>query len=252
MEPAKRILQILYSRSVDGWPDLCLSFYKDKIREAKDDAQENRKSCPLAAQGSSIVHYIFPYKPAAAAGYSPDAMGLTWERHNDLCMLVMLLGPIYTTIIAKIILLFVNRHMIAESDEAETGRGISMAIAGILLMADLADSRTIGDLASGYVQGKGLDNLRKSRRYPLKGKGFLNLFLPFCAYLLILEILTLLTCIILFEPLSAGASGGFILAIGITVILLLIVPLIMTFVSGFQGDKAHHEEKLEKAQSCCG
>ena len=66
VEPDKRILQILYSRSVDGWPDLCLSFYKDKIREAKDDAQENRKSCPLAAQGSSIVHYIFPYKPAAA------------------------------------------------------------------------------------------------------------------------------------------------------------------------------------------
>ena len=32
-------------------------------------------------------------------------------------------------------------------------------------------------------------------------------------------------------------------------ILLLIVPLIMTFVSGFQGDKAHHEEKLEKAKA---
>ena len=48
---------------------------------------------------------------------------------------------------------------------------------------------------------------------------------------------------------SAGASGGFIFAIGITVILLLIVPLIMTFVSGFQGDKAHHEEKLEKVKA---
>ena len=29
----------------------------------------------------------------------PDAMGLTWERHNDLCMLVMLLGPIYLEIL---------------------------------------------------------------------------------------------------------------------------------------------------------
>ena len=200
----------------------------------------------LKAAASYIIFFLISL---LLRQVSPDAMGLTWEKHNDLCMLVMLLGPIYTTIIAKIILLFVNRHMITESDKAETGRGISMAIAGILLMADLAASRTIGDQASGYVQGKGLDNLRKSRRYPLKGKGFLNLFLPFCAYLLILEILTLLTCIILFEPLSAGASGGFIFAIGITVILLLMVPLIMTFVSGFQGDKAHHGEKLEKVKT---
>ena len=63
---------------------------------------------------------------------------------------------------------------------------------------------TVSDLTAGYIQGKGLRNLEKSRRYSLKGKQFLNVFLPVGFYLLILELLTLLVCIVSFAPSVSG------------------------------------------------
>lgn len=99
-------------------------------------------------------------------------------------------------------------------------------------------------LSTGYVQGKGLRNLEKSKRYSLKGKRFLNVFLPVGFYLLILELLTLIVCIVVFAPLSQIASHAFILTIALTALLLLLIPLILSLISGYQGDKAVYKERL--------
>ena len=64
--------------------------------------------------------------------------------------------------------------------------------------------------------------------------------------MLILEILTLLVCIVTFAPLSNAASNAFIFTIALTALLLLLIPLILTFISGFKGDKAEHEIKRDK------
>lgn len=64
--------------------------------------------------------------------------------------------------------------------------------------------------------------------------------------LLILELLTLLVCIVTFAPLSRVASNVFIFTIALTALLLLLVPLILSFISGYQGDKAKHENKRAK------
>ena len=77
----------------------------------------------------------------------------------------------------------------------------------------------------------------------MKGKRFLNVFLPVGFYLLILEMLTLLVCIVTFAPLSRVASNAFIFTISLTALLLLLVPLILSFISGYQGDKAEHKER---------
>src|SRR5699024_427721 len=59
-------------------------------------------------------------------------------------------------------------------------------------------------------------------------------------------ILTLLVCIVTFAPLSNAASNAFIFTIALTALLLLLIPLILTFISGFKGDKAEHEIKRDK------
>ena len=46
----------------------------------------------LTAAASYIIFFLISL---LLRQVSPDAMGLTWEKHNYLCMLVMLLGPIY-------------------------------------------------------------------------------------------------------------------------------------------------------------
>ena len=117
------------------------------------------------------------------------------------------------------------------------------SITALLLFANLSSARTISDLTAGHLQGKGLRNLEKSKRYSLKGKRFLNVFLPVGFYLLILELLTLLVCIVTFAPLSQTASNLFIFSIALTALLLLLVPLVLSLFSGYQGDKAEYEKK---------
>ena len=77
----------------------------------------------------------------------------------------------------------------------------------------------------------------------IKGKGFLNVFLPVVFSLLILELLTLFVCIVTFAPLPRAASNAFICAIALTALLLLMVPLVLSLVSGYQGDKAGYAKK---------
>ncbi len=170
-------------------------------------------------------------------------LGLSEEMFFNLRMFFMLFGPIYLTLIVKIILTFLAAAKGRVKDTAEKSRGILFAVTALLLFANLSNAQTVSDLTAGYIQGKGLRNLEKSKRYSLKGKRFLNVFLPVGFYLLILELLTLLVCIVTFAPLSRAASSAFICMIALTALLLLLVPLILSFISGYQGDKAEHEDK---------
>ena len=170
-------------------------------------------------------------------------IGLSEEMFLDLRMFFMMFGPIYLTLIVKIILTFLSAIKGRTKDIAEKNRGILFAVTALLLFANLSNAETISDLTAGYIQGKGLRSLEKSKRYSMKGKRFLNVFLPVGFCLLILEMLTLLVCIVTFAPLSRVASNAFIFTISLTALLLLLVPLILSFISGYQGDKAEHKER---------
>lgn len=169
--------------------------------------------------------------------------GLSEDMFFDLRMFFMLFGPIYLTLIVKIVLtiLAVIKHK--EKDTAEQNRGVLLAVTAILMLANLSNAQTMADLSSGLIESKGLKSLNRSKRYNLKGKRFLNVFLPIAFYMLILEILTLLVCIVIFAPLSNAASNIFIFTIALTAMMLLVIPLILALISGFKGDKAEHEEK---------
>ena len=172
-----------------------------------------------------------------------EKIGLSEDMFFDLRMFFMLFGPIYLTLIVKIVLtiLAVIKHK--EKDTAEQNRGVLLAFTAILMLANLSNAQTMADLNSGLIESKGLKSLNRSKRYNLKGKRFLNVFLPIAFYMLILEILTLLVCIVIFAPLSNAASNIFIFTIALTAMMLLVIPLILALISGFKGDKAEHEEK---------
>lgn len=172
-----------------------------------------------------------------------EKIGLSEDMFFDLRMFFMLFGPIYLTLIVKIVLtiLAVIKHK--EKDTAEQNRGVLLAFTAILMLANLSNAQTMADLSSGLIESKGLKSLNRSKRYNLKGKRFLNVFLPIAFYMLILEILTLLVCIVIFAPLSNAASNIFIFTIALTAMMLLVIPLILALISGFKGDKAEHEEK---------
>ena len=172
-----------------------------------------------------------------------EKIGLSEDMFFDLRMFFMLFGPIYLTLIVKIVLtiLAVIKHK--EKDTAEQNRGVLLAFTAILMLANLSNAQTMADLSSGLIESKGLKSLNRSKRYNLKGKRFLNVFLPIAFYMLILEILTLLVCIVTFAPLSNAASNIFIFTIALTAMMLLVIPLILALISGFKGDKAEHEEK---------
>ena len=172
-----------------------------------------------------------------------EKIGLSEDMFFDLRMFFMLFGPIYLTLIVKIVLtiLAVIKHK--EKDTAEQNRGVLLAFTAILMLANLSNAQTMADLSSGLIESKGLKSLNRSKRYNLKGKRFLNVFLPIAFYMLILKILTLLVCIVIFAPLSNAASNIFIFTIALTAMMLLVIPLILALISGFKGDKAEHEEK---------
>ena len=198
--------------------------------------------------GKWLLKVMVSYAVFIAAGLllsriPAGRIGLSEEMFLILRMFLMLFGPVYLTLIIKILLIFAAAAKRQEQDAAEKSRGILFAVTALLLFANLSNAQTASDLAAGHVQGKGLRSLEKSRRYSLKGKRFLNVFLPACLYLLALELLTLIACIVIFAPLSQAASNAFILTIALTALPLLLVPLILSLISGYQGDKAEHEGK---------
>ena len=170
-------------------------------------------------------------------------IGLSEDMFFDLRMFFMLFGPIYLSLIVKIVLTILAAIKHKEKDTAEQNRGVLLAVTAILMPANLSNAQTAADLSSGLIESKGLKSLNRSKRYNLKGKRFLNVFLPIAFYMLILEILTLLVCIVTFAPLSNAASNIFIFTIALTAMMLLGIPLILALISGFKGDKAEHEEK---------
>ena len=172
-----------------------------------------------------------------------EKIGLSEDMFFDLRMFFMLFGPIYLTLIVKIVLTILAAIKHKENDTAEQNRGVLLAFTAILMLANLSNAQTMADLSSGLIESKGLKSLNRSKRYNLKGKRFLNVFLPIAFYMLILEILTLLVCIVIFAPLSNAASNIFIFTIALTAMMLLVIPLILALISGFKGDKAEHEEK---------
>ena len=172
-----------------------------------------------------------------------ERIGLSEDMFFDLRMFFMLFGPIYLSLIVKIVLTILAAIKHKENDTAEQNRGVLLAVTAILMLANLSNAQTAADLSSGLIESKGLKSLNRSKRYNLKGKRFLNVFLPIAFYMLILEILTLLVCIVIFAPLSNAASNIFIFTIALTAMMLLVIPLILALISGFKGDKAEHEEK---------
>lgn len=198
--------------------------------------------------GKWLLKAIVSYAVFIAAGlllsFVPAGrLGLSEEMFLNLRMFFMLFGPVYLTLFVKIILTFIAAAKRREPDVVERSQGILFAVTALLLFANLSNAQTISDLASGTIQGKGLRNLERSRRYSLKGKRFLDVFLPVGFYLLILELLTLLVCIVTFAPLSRIVSNTFICLIALTALLLFLIPFILFFLSGYQGDKAEQEEK---------
>lgn len=175
-----------------------------------------------------------------------EKIDLSEDMFFNLRMFFMLFGPIYLTLIVKIVLTILTAIKHKEKDTAEQNRGFLLAVTAILLLANLSNAQTAADLSSGLIEGKGLRSLSRSKRYTLKGRRFLNIFLPIAFYMLILEILTLLVCIVTFTPFSSRASKVFIFTIALTALLMLLIPLILTFISGFKGDKAEHEGKRER------
>ena len=121
-----------------------------------------------------------------------ERIGLSEDMFFDLRMFFMLFGPIYLSLIVKIVLTILAAIKHKENDTAEQNRGVLLAVTAILMLANLSNAQTAADLSSGLIESKGLKSLNRSKRYNLKGKRFLNIFLPIAFYMLILEILTLL------------------------------------------------------------
>lgn len=177
--------------------------------------------------------------------------GLSEGTFFSLRMFFMVFGPVYLTLIANIILTFLAATKGQTKDVADKSRGVLFAVTALLLLANLSNAQTVSDLSAGYIQSKGLRSLKKSRRYSLKGRRFLNIFLPAGFCLLILELLTLLIAIVTFAPLSDAAGNAFICIIALTALLLFLVPLILSLLSGYQGDRAAYQAKRaqEKKQA---
>ena len=96
-----------------------------------------------------------------------EKIGLSEDMFFDLRMFFMLFGPIYLTLIVKIVLtiLAVIKHK--EKDTAEQNRGVLLAFTAILMLANLSNAQTAADLSSGLIESKGLKSLNRSKRYNL-------------------------------------------------------------------------------------
>lgn len=80
----------------------------------------------------------------------------------------MLFGPIYLTLIVKIVLtiLAVIKHK--EKDTAEQNRGVLLAFTAILMLANLSNAQTMADLSSGLIESRSIASYTIDRE-PLRG-----------------------------------------------------------------------------------
>ncbi len=82
-----------------------------------------------------------------------------------------------------------------------------------------------------------------------KGERDKPVFVPLAVYLLILESMTLLICIVTFAPLSQTISVAFILTIALTGILIILVPFFSAFTAAYKGDKKTYREQREREKA---
>ena len=82
-------------------------------------------------------------------------LGLSDDRFFNLRMFFMLFGPMYLTLIVKIILTFLAAAKGKIKDIAEKNHGALFAITALLLFVNLSNAETVSDLTAGYLQGKG-------------------------------------------------------------------------------------------------
>ena len=179
--------------------------------------KHEKKQAPRFAKwlAKAAAAYLFFFLTGLLMGLVPaGSLGLSGPAFFSLRMCWMLLGPVYATLAARLILAFLPAAQKPGPGAAEKGTKLVLAIAALLLLADLSGADTLPDLAGSSVQARGLHNLaQSSRRHPQKGGRFLAVFLTAGLCLLGLELLTLLVCIIVFAPLGQTASRAFLLCI---------------------------------------
>lgn len=97
-----------------------------------------------------------------------ERIGLSEDMFFDLRMFFMLFGPIYLTLIVKIVLtiLAVIKHK--EKDTAEQNRGVLLAFTAILMLANLSNAQTMADLSSGLIESRSIASYTIDRE-PLRG-----------------------------------------------------------------------------------
>ena len=84
-----------------------------------------------------------------------ERIGLSEDMFFDLRMFFMLFGPIYLSLIVKIVLTILAIIKHKEKDTAEQNRGVLLAVTAILLLANLSNAQTMADLSSGLIKAKG-------------------------------------------------------------------------------------------------
>lgn len=197
-----------------------------------------------------LVSYGFFIAIGMLLGMIPaESIGLSEKMFLNLRMFFMLLGPIYLTLIVKIVLTFMNKSRNQNQAMSERGFRTATAVMNILIFFNLTNGKILTDGAEAWVQSKGLRTIEKSKGYATKGKRTLNTFLPVCLYILILEILTLLMSIVVFQPLTQLASNLFIVGIVLTLLLLLLVPILLRFFSAYRDDKITFQKKQEQTKN---
>ena len=200
--------------------------------------KHEKKQAPRFAKwlAKAAAAYLFFFLTGLLMGLVPaGSLGLSGPAFFSLRMCWMLLGPVYVTLVARLILAFLPAARKPGPDSAEKGTKLVLAVAALLLLADLSGADTLPDLAGNSVQARGLHNLaQSSRHHPQKGGRFLAVFLTAGLCLLGLELLTLLVCIIVFAPLGQTASRAFLLCIALTALALVLTALASAFLSGFR------------------
>ena len=160
--------------------------------------------------------------------------------YYNLRMFFIVLGPLYLMLIIQIIKTFRKQ----DEHTVEKGSHLLLTAISFLFMGRLLDFQKPYDLVEANLVNKGLRHMSHSEVRSLKIRHFLNIFMPVCFYFLILEILTLFSCIVTFAPLSDSISNGFIFAITLTLLMLIILPLILLFISKYHTDQSLHKKKL--------
>lgn len=90
------------------------------------------------------------------------SLGLSGPAFFSLRMCWMLLGPVYATLAARLILSFLPAARKPGPGAAEKGTKLVLAVAALLLLADLSGADTLPDLAGNSVQAGACTTLPKA------------------------------------------------------------------------------------------